>query len=39
MAKWLRMILIILGIFAVWAILSVVTFDDRVRVDYQEVVR
>lgn len=33
------MMLIILGIFAVWAALSVVTFDDRVRVDYQQDVR
>ena len=39
MAKWLRMILIILGIFVVWATVSVATFDDHVRVDYQEVVR
>lgn len=39
MAKWLRMILIILGIFVIWATLSVMTFDDRVRVDYQQFVR
>ena len=37
--KWLRMILIILGIFVIWATLSVMTFDDRVRVDYQQFVR
>ena len=39
MAKWLRMILIILGILAAWATLSVMTFDDGVGVDYQQFVR
>ena len=39
MANWLRMILVFLGIFVAWLTLSIITFDDSVKVDHQEVVR
>jgi len=39
MANWLRLILVFLGIFVAWATLSIITFDDSVKVDYKEVVR
>jgi hypothetical protein len=34
MARWLKVALIVSGIFAGWVVLSVLTFDDRVWVDY-----
>jgi hypothetical protein len=35
MARWLKTVLIVFGIFAGWAALSIVTFDDSVKVDYE----
>ena len=35
MARWLKIALIISGIFAGWAALGVLTFDDNVRVVYE----
>jgi hypothetical protein len=34
MPRWLKTILIISALIAGWVALSVVTFDDSVRIDY-----
>jgi len=34
MARWLKIALIISGIFAGWVALGVLTFDDNIKVDY-----
>jgi hypothetical protein len=34
MARWLKIALIISGIFAAWVTVSVLTFDDNIKVDY-----
>jgi hypothetical protein len=34
MRRWLKIALIISGLFAGWVALSVLTFDDSVRIDY-----
>ena len=33
MARWLRIVLIVSSIFAGWAALGVLTFDDNLKVD------
>jgi hypothetical protein len=35
MARWLKIALIVSGIFAGWAALGVLTFDDSIRVVYE----
>jgi hypothetical protein len=32
-ARWLKIALVVSGIFAGWVILSVLTFDDSVKID------
>jgi hypothetical protein len=39
MARWLKIALVVSGIFGGWVILSVLTFDDGVKIDAGEMTR